>query len=153
GRALNNSGTANLLGGVLSMNGGTINNLATGVMSTGTLSPFMSILPSGGTNRVVNAGTISIPTGTLQISVPCRYAGTVVVGTASWNDFLSGSFQAGDIVQQLVAPTLTRGSWIVHKNSTLSLGPATITNNAANVTLDGANSFFPNFDTITTNSG
>src|SRR5207248_4691274 len=150
---LNNRGTINLLGAQLTLNGGTINNLAGGVINTATLAPIVTISPLGGTNRIVNAGTINVSTGSLEVDVPFSNTGTVIVGTPP--PALPGptSLQFTDIVQPLAAPTLTRGAWIVHRNSTLSLGVASITNNAATVTLEGANSLFPNFDTIASNSG
>jgi hypothetical protein len=64
-----------------------------------------------------------------------------------------GTLQLTGNVSQVIGPTLTNGTWATHAASTLSITGASITNNAANVILDGVGSSFDAINPINNNAG
>ena len=148
-RTVNNNGNFILTAPVVGFSGGTINNATAGIINAGTVGSTVNVLPLGGVNRIVNTGTFNVPGGTVNVGVSFSNSGTLVVGgggnTANAN--FTGS------VSQIIGSTLLRGTWLIHDNSSLTLGTGSIVNNAANVTLDGAGAQFPNIDTLANNSG
>ena len=80
-RVLNNSGSINLTGATLTLSGGTINNLATGVINIGSTS-----ISGGGTlNYVTNTGVINInpAAGTINWTTPLTNSGQINVNGGS----------------------------------------------------------------------
>jgi hypothetical protein len=144
-RVVNNSGAINLLGS-LTLGNGTINNLASGVM-TANAAGTIGINPGIGTvNRIVNAGAMSVTAGTLQVNVPFSNTGTVDVSSGASLQLLSS-------ISQVIGSTLTHGTWAVHGAATLGMGSASVTNNSANVILDGVGSSMPAINPLASNGG
>jgi hypothetical protein len=145
-RAFNNAGTTSLLGGTLTLSNGTITNSASMITALTPAGSFNVVAGAGQLNRFVNTGTVDVQGGTLSIAVPFSNTGKLVVdGTGKAN--LTGA------ITQVVGPTLTRGTWIVNDAATLNMGGASITNNAANVTLNGPGSSFDVINPLSNNSG
>jgi hypothetical protein len=149
GRTVNNSGNLILSASPIILSGGTINNTATGVINAGSINTVTNIQPGGGVNRILNAGTFNVTSGPVNVNVPFSNTGTLVVGGGG--NSATASFT--DQISQIVGSTLLRGTYIVHDSSSLMLGLGSITNNAANVTLDGPGAQFPTINTIANNSG
>ncbi len=142
-RAVNNSGVINLLGS-LTLSNGIINNLAGGVM-TANVGTTLAINGSG-INRIVNAGLMNVTAGTLAVNEPFSNTGSVSVSSGAM-------LQLQSAVTQVVGSTLLHGTWAVHGASTLAMGSASISNNSANVILDGAGSSMPAINPVANNSG
>ena len=67
--------------------------------------------------------------------------------TTSGGSAAGESILAGGTIEIASGGTLSGGTWIVHADATLTT-LANVTTNQATVTLDGANSLFPNFDAV-----
>ncbi len=146
-RLVNNSGAINLGGATLTLSNGTIANLAGGIVSANTPGNVSTISgPVGSANRITNSGTIAVASQTLQVNVPFSNTGTVDVSAG-------GTLIFNAPVTQVIGPALSHGAWAIHSGSTLSIPGASITNNAANINLDGVGSSFSAINPIATNSG
>ena len=146
-RSLMSTGVIDLGNSGLKLQNGTIDNQAGGVViATGpsTLTTVSGV--AGSSNRFVTAGSLSVAAQTLSIAVPFSNSGTIDVSGG-------GTLVLSSSVSQVVGPTLTHGTWATHTNSTLSIPTTAITNNAANILLDGPGSSFDAINPIANNSG
>ena len=97
----------------------------------------------GGRPTLENAGASSSGASTTTINgLLLTNSGTVRVET--------GTLSSDGV--DVSGGTLTGGTWAVLDNATLDLAGATILNNSASVTLDGANSSFAAFDSVQVNN-
>jgi hypothetical protein len=101
---------------------------------------------NGGESSFNNAGTFMVYGSGVSIGAMFNNTGTVEVKTGGWVD-LPGAVQKS-------GSQLTGGTWIVRNQAQLSFfHDNPITDNYANVTLDGPNSFCDNLDSLVNNAG
>ncbi len=99
-----------------------------------------------GTSSFDNNGTFkkSAGAGLLDVDVAFTNDGTVEV--------LTGTVSFDGTLTNLTGGTLNGGTWIVRDNASLLTPGANITENQANVTLEGVTSSFPKFNAIASNT-
>ncbi|MDB5301854.1 MAG: hypothetical protein JWO87_3517, partial [Phycisphaerales bacterium] len=144
-RVLESDGTATWTGGVIQMNGGTINN--NGSFTYNSTASYQCSGLGGVKNAFNNAGSF-IKLGASEVG----FFGSS--GTVPFNNTNTGtvSVQAGAMklenAPNLSGGVLTGGTWAVFSNSKLKL-PGSITTLAANVLLNGVGSIITNSDGVT----
>lgn len=150
-RSLNVSGTAQWTAGDLNFVGGTLAILDSGVMTVTAL-PGLTMTGTSGVNAFVNKGALTkIGAGALTLAT----TGTgVTLTNAGVLNVQIGALNVGNLVSNFANNTLTGGTWVVENTGFLNFpaGASIYTNNAA-VRLNGVNSSFGAFATLSTNQG
>ena len=103
------------------------------------------------TQTTTNQGTISAQTSGFTINI----AGSAFTNTGTFAASNGGTILVSQPAHltNLSSLTLTGGHWDAFAGSTINFGTSTITTNAADVRLDGANSHFDAINPLATNSG
>ncbi len=145
----------NVAGAGLTLAGGTV-NVGAGAALAFNGTQTLGAAPAG--TVTLSGGTVQVPAGsalTLGAGVTVDGTGTVGSGGAVTNNGTVASDAGGLLVVQgatnYSAGTLSGGAWQAVGDSTLELPGASVTTNAANVLLDGANAILAS-DAGTTNA-